>query len=1253
VNRAPVAANDKYGLTKNSSLTVSGPGVLANDTDLDGDTLTAILVTGPVHGTLSLNPDGGFTYTPVSNYFGADGFTYQANDGLTNSAAATVSVTITNVNRAPVAVNDAYGLGKNTSLTVNGPGVLVNDTDLDGDTLTAILVTGPTHGALSLNANGGFTYTPVSNYFGADSFTYQASDGLTNSGTATVSLAVANVNRPPVAANDSYGLNKNSSLTIVGPGVLANDTDPDGDSLTANLVSGPAHGSLSLNPNGGFTYTPGSNYFGADNFTYQANDGLTSSVTATVSLTISNVNRAPVAANDSYGLNKNSSLTVSGPGVLANDTDLDGDTLTAILVTGPAHGALSLNTNGGFTYTPVSNYFGADSFSYLASDGLTNSGTAIVSLTISNVNRAPVAVDDSYGLNKNASLTVSGPGVLVNDTDLDGDTLTANLVTGPGHGALSFNPNGGFTYTPVSNYFGADSFTYQANDGLTNSATATVSLTIFNVNRAPVAANDSYGLNKNSSLTVIGPGILANDTDLDGDALTAILITGPAHGALTLNTNGGFTFTPVSNYFGADSFTYRASDGLTNSGTATVSLTISNVNRAPVAANDSYGLNKNSSLTVTGPGVLANDTDLDGDALTANLIAGPAHGSLSLNPNGGFTYTPVSNYFGADSFTYQANDGVTNSATATVSLTITNVNRVPVAANDTYGLNKNSSLTVTGPGVLSNDTDLDGDSLTATRVSGPAHGSLTLNANGGFTYTPASNYFGADSFTYQANDGLTNSATATVSLTITNLNRAPVAANDSYGLNKNGSLVVSGPGVLSNDTDLDGDSLTATLASGPAHGTLTLTANGGFTYTPVSNYFGADAFTYQANDGQTNSGAATVTLTITNVNHAPVAVNDSYGLYKNGWLVVSGPGVLSNDTDLDGDTFTATLVSGPAHGTLSLNANGGFSYTPVSNYFGADNFTYRANDGLTNSGTATVSLTITNGNSNPVAVSDTLTNLQNVPRIVPFTFLLTNDYDPDGDPITVLLVATNSSQGGKITFTATNLLYTPPTNFVGTDTFTYVISDGQGGTGTGTVSVVIVPVQFGILAGTIVLNPQTGLYEQQVTVTNTGTATVPGVRLLVGGLRSGVSLYNAVGTNGGRPYVQYNAPLNPAQTVQLMLEFYVPDRHSFTNTLEAQAVMPVTTGVNGAAGVPIDKFFTDTRIAGSPRFVIEFVSIPGRVYTIIYSDDLMATWQAATPSITANATRTQWYDDGPPKTVSKPLSNTSRLYRVLVAPVNP
>jgi uncharacterized repeat protein (TIGR01451 family) len=192
--------------------------------------------------------------------------------------------------------------------------------------------------------------------------------------------------------------------------------------------------------------------------------------------------------------------------------------------------------------------------------------------------------------------------------------------------------------------------------------------------------------------------------------------------------------------------------------------------------------------------------------------------------------------------------------------------------------------------------------------------------------------------------------------------------------------------------------------------------------------------------------------------------------------------------------------------------------------------------------------------------------------------------------------------------------------------------------------------QFGIGASAIALNPQTGLFEQLARITNTGPATVAAFRLHVGGLRSGVQLYNATGTNAGKPYVQYNAALNPGQSTTLRLEFFVPDRQAFTDTLSAEAVLPSGTATVAGGGVSIARAFVDSHTA-APRFVIEFPSAPGRVYTIIYSDNLSGTWKVATPSVTAAGSVTQWYDDGPPKTDSAPLAaGASRLYRVILNP---
>src|SRR5204862_543282 len=204
--------DDSYTTAEDTTLTIAPPGVLANDSDVDGDALSAVLVSPPSHGNLTLNTNGSFSYVPAANYNGPDSFTYKANDGQADSGAATVSITITSVNDAPVAVNDSYTTAEDTTLNVAAPGVVANDSDVDGDSLSAILVSPPTHGSMTLNSSGSFSYVPAANYNGPDSFTYKANDGQADSGIATVSITITSANDAPLAVNDSYTTPEDTTL---------------------------------------------------------------------------------------------------------------------------------------------------------------------------------------------------------------------------------------------------------------------------------------------------------------------------------------------------------------------------------------------------------------------------------------------------------------------------------------------------------------------------------------------------------------------------------------------------------------------------------------------------------------------------------------------------------------------------------------------------------------------------------------------------------------------------------------------------------------------------------------------------------------------------------------------------------------------------------------------------------------------------------------------------------------------------------
>ena len=702
VNFPPEANPDNYSTSRDTSLTASpANGVLANDSDANGSAISAILISTVSHGTLVLNADGSFIYTPAANYTGPDSFTYRCTDGASNSQAATVSISVSlpqTSNTPPVANHDTYSAQKDTALTVAAAaGVLANDTDANGNALSVSFSTTPTQGSLILNANGSFTYTPPANYTGTASFTYRASDGTADSVTATVTINITGsttANTTPVAYSDSYSVNKNSTLNVgVNTGVLANDTDAESDPLNALFVSGTSYGSVSLNADGSFTYTPNANFTGNDTFQYRASDGSTNSqpTIVVIHVTSPTENRPPNPVADTYTTAKDTPLEVpSTTGVLANDSDPDGNVLSVLQYGSPNRGSVLLYSDGSFSYTPNEGVTGTDSFGYRVVDGIAVSSPVTVSIIITGgatTNNAPVANGNSYSTTKAVALSVAAPGVLGNDTDADGNPLTAVLATGPANGTLSLNANGSFTYTPSATFVGTDSFTYRAHDGTTNSAPATVSITVNPPpNNAPVANGNSYSTTKAVALSVAAPGVLANDTDVDGNPLTAVLATGPANGTLTLNANGSFTYTPSATFVGTDSFTYRANDGTTNSATATVSIAVNPPpNNAPVANGNSYSTTKAVALSVAAPGVLGNDTDADSNPLTAVLATGPANGTLSLNANGSFTYTPSATFVGTDSFTYRANDGTTNSAPATVSITVNPPpNNAPVANGNSY-----------------------------------------------------------------------------------------------------------------------------------------------------------------------------------------------------------------------------------------------------------------------------------------------------------------------------------------------------------------------------------------------------------------------------------------------------------------------------------------------------------------------------------------------------------------------------------------
>jgi|GEM_PF-554619 len=374
------------------------------------------------------------------------------------------------------------------------------------------------------------------------------------------------------------------------------------------------------------------------------------------------------------------------------------------------------------------------------------------------------------------------------------------------------------------------------------------------------------------------------------------------------------------------------------SGTDQILLTVETCNTAPIPQSDNYTINEDSILTSN---VLTNDQDAENQPLSATLVVDVLNGNLTLNPDGSFTYSPNLNYFGSDNFIYEVCDNATPALCATqlVNIIINSVNDSPVTVPDLYTTTEDNPIS---GNVLTNDSDIEGDILSATVTSQPTNGTITLQANGDFVYTPDPNYFGSDAFVYQVcDDGIPSVClTENVTLSISPVNDSPVAVNDIFSTNEDNSL---NNNVLTNDTEIENQPMVASLVASPANGTVTLNPNGDFQYIPTPNYFGIDSFSYNVCDDSSPALCTTqsVIINILSVNDIPIIRNDT--LATDEGVQVAG-NASTNDFDVETPTMTYTLVSFTQNGSVLFNFDGSFYYTPFAGFSGTETFQYKACD---------------------------------------------------------------------------------------------------------------------------------------------------------------------------------------------------------------------------------------------------------------------------------------------------------------------
>jgi len=509
----------------------------------------------------------------------------------------------------------------------------------------------------------------------------------------TVTGASIQVNTLPVADDQTIATDEDTAALVTLTG-----SDSDGDELTYAVVAGPANGTL-----GGtapdLTYTPAVDFNGTDSFTFQINDGNADSNVAMVSITVNPVEDIPVADDRSVTTSEDTAAAITLTG-----SDADGDPVTFSVVADPTNGSLS-GTAPDLTYTPAADFNGNDSFTYRASDGKADSPSATVSITVNAVNDAPLADNQAVTTDEDTAAAVTLTG-----SDVDSESLSFSVVTGPTHGTLSGTAPD-LTYTPAADFNGADSFTFQAKDGALDSNLATVSIEVSPVEDVPVAEDQVVTTDED-----IAAAITLTGSDADGDSMTFSVVTDPANGTLS-GTAPDLTYTPGADFNGTDSFTYRARDGKADSLNATVSITVNAVNDAPLA---DPGLDETIVLGATVELDGANSGDVEGDDLTFRwtLVSTPAESSAVLSDAGVVNPSFLADLAGDYVVQLIVNDGLVDSAPATVTITAdvdTDSDGVPQSIDNCTAVANADQRDTDGDGygnLCDGDLDNDGDTNT-------------------------------------------------------------------------------------------------------------------------------------------------------------------------------------------------------------------------------------------------------------------------------------------------------------------------------------------------------------------------------------------------------------------------------------------------------------------------------------------------------------------------------------------------------------
>ncbi|ELB2258560.1 tandem-95 repeat protein [Vibrio parahaemolyticus] len=1025
------------------SIIITTEELLSNVDDEDKDTLSVEnLIIDKGNGTLVDNGDGTWTFTPQIDDDTEVSFTFDIIDDEDLVVSGSANLDILPINDAPNAKNDVITTEEDTAVTID---VLVNDSDVEGDVLSIQSASVPSEQGSVDIVDGKLVFTPAENFNGEATITYIVTDGdLTDE--AKVTVTVTPVNDSPVAVDDTVSTQEDTVVTI---DVLPNDSDVDGDKLSIQSASVPeAQGKVEI-VEGKLVFTPAENFNGDAEITYTVTDGQLTDE-AKVTVTVNPVNDAPIIKVDAVeSITEDAVNTDTVVATLTvRDTDTPEDQLTV---------SLENNSNGYFVL--VGNEVkltqaGVDvvnndelnlkdlTISASVSDGVNPTANDSDSLIVNRVNDAPVAKDDIATTQEDTAVTID---VLPNDSDVDGDKLSIQSASVPEAQGKVEIVDGKLVFTPAENFHGDAEITYTLTDGALTEQ-ATVNVTVNAVNDTPVVESNLADQTLAEDFTPYTIDLNTAFSDVDNvDGELTFSVSGNSNIQVAI-VNGIATITPTADWNGSETLTFTATDPSGESISQTVNFTV-----APVAdiVADSVTVVEDTPTIIK---VLGNDT-FEGDDKVVSLDTnnGPANGTVSINPDGSVTYTPNDNYHGTDSFTYIVTSGGVSEST-TVSVDVTPVNDAPVAKDDIATTQEDTAVTID---VLSNDTDVDGDKLSIQSATVPeAQGKVEI-VDGKLVFTPAENFNGQAEITYTVTDGqLTDEAKVTV--TVNPVNDAPTIKVDAVeSITEDAVSIDTVVATLTvRDTDTSEDQLTVSLENN-SNGYFVLVGN-----EVKLTQAGVDAvnndelnlkdltISASVSDGVNPTASDSDSLIVNRVNDAPTVENaiadqelsEDFASYT----------IDLNDAFKDSDSALNFSVSGNSNVLVSIE-NGIATISPTADWNGSETLTFTATDPSGESISQTVNFTVA-----PVAdiVADKATVVEDTPTIIN---VLSNDTFESTDKVVSLDADNGPKNGSVIVNNDGTVTYTPDDNYVGKDTFTYVVTSGGVSEST-TVTVNVTPV---------------------------------------------------------------------------------------------------------------------------------------------------------------------------------------------------